>query len=151
MPKTKHGMCKSRLYHIWNSMKQRCSNPKAISYKYYGAKGVVVCEEWKSDFRAFFAWAMSNGYSDELTIDRKDASGDYCPENCVWATNKEQQNHTSYNRLYTHEGRTQNVMQWAEETGTSANMLYKRLLRGWSFEKALTTESKKRRIYTNGR
>jgi hypothetical protein len=121
-------------------MKQRCSNPNAISYKYYGAKGITVCDEWCNSFQAFYDWAMANGYSDSLTIDRVDANGDYCPENCRWATNAEQQNHTSYNRLYTYKGETLNVMQWAKKAGISANMLYKRLLRGWDIERALNTK-----------
>lgn len=144
MAKTIHGMCFSRLYHIWNGMKQRCENPNTISYKYYGGKGVNVCKEWRDSFESFKDWAISHGYSDDLTIDRIDANGDYCPENCRWATNKEQQNHTSYNRLYTYCGETHNVMQWAEKVGMSANMLYKRLQRGWDIERALTTKSLKK-------
>lgn len=140
MAKVKHDMSRTRLYHIWNSMKQRCSNPNAISYKYYGAKGVSVCEGWQ-EFQPFCEWAISNGYADDLTIDRIDSCGDYCPTNCRWATNKEQQNNTSYNRLYTYNGETHNIMQWAQIMSISANMLYKRLLRGWDIEKALTTKS----------
>lgn len=139
MPKIIHGMSHSRLHHIWNSMKQRCENPKAISYKYYGAKGVSVCEEWQ-EFKPFCEWAMANGYRDDLTIDRINNDGNYCPENCRWATNKEQQNRTSYNRQYTYNGETLNITQWAEKAGISRNMLYKRLSRGWSIEKALTTK-----------
>ena len=140
MPTAIHGMSHSRLYRIWNSMIQRCINPKAISYKYYGEKGVKVCAEWKESFKAFSEWAISSGYAETLTIDRIDRNGNYCPENCRWATAKEQQNNTSYNRLYTYKGETLNVMQWAEKAGISPNMLYKRLLRGWDFEKALTTK-----------
>lgn len=140
MAKTIHGMSHSRLYQIWNSMKQRCENPNAISYPRYGGKGITVCEEWKKSFIAFRDWALSHGYADNLTIDRKSNSGNYCPENCRWVTNKEQQNNTSYNRLYTYNGETFNIMQWAEKMGMHPNMLYKRLLRGWSIEKALTTK-----------
>lgn len=143
MPTTIHGKSHSRLYRIWNSMKQRCANPNTISYKYYGAKGIAVCEEWESSFQAFYNWAMSHGYADNLSIDRIDANGNYCPENCRWATNVEQQNHTSYNRLYTYKGETLNVMQWAKKLGMSANMLYKRLLRGWDIDRALNTKNKK--------
>ena len=139
MPITKHGMCRTRLYHIWNSMKQRCSNPHAISYKYYGAKGVSVCDEWFDEFKPFHDWAVANGYKDTLTLDRVDSNGNYCPENCRWATNKEQQNNTAYNRLYTYQGITLNVTQWAEKTGVPRNMIYKRLYRGWDIGKALTT------------
>lgn len=147
MAKTIHGMSRSRIYHIWNSMKQRCSNPKTISYKYYGAKGVEVCQEWQDSFQAFYDWAMANGYAENLTIDRKDTNGNYCPENCRWATNKEQQNNTSYNKLHTYNGETLNVMQWAEKTNISANLLYKRLARGWDIEKALNNKILQERGY----
>lgn len=140
MAKVKHDMSRTRLYHIWNSMKQRCSNPNATGYKYYGAKGVAVCEEWQ-EFQPFCEWAMSNGYADNLTIDRIDSCGNYCPTNCRWATNKEQQNNTSYNRLYTYNGETHSIMEWAQIMHISSNMLYKRLFRGWDIKKALTTKS----------
>jgi hypothetical protein len=140
MPKTIHGMSHSRLYQIWNAMKQRCSNPNAISYPRYGGRGITVCQEWQDSFAAFRDWAVSHGYSDNLTIDRIDNDGKYEPLNCRWVTKKEQQNHTSYNRLYTYKGEKLNVMQWAEKTGMSPNTLYKRLMRGWGIEKALTTK-----------
>ena len=140
MAKTIHGMSHSRLYQIWNGMKMRCENPNAISYKRYGAKGVSVCSEWGS-FVGFRDWALVNGYAENLTIERIDNNGNYEPSNCRWATPKEQQNNTSYNRRYTHNGETLTVMQWAEKMGVSPNMLYKRLLRGWDFEKALTTKT----------
>jgi hypothetical protein len=141
MAKTIHGMSHSRLHHIWNGMKQRCSNPKAVGYKYYGAKGVSVCEEWQ-DFNGFCAWAVANGYADNLTIERKDSDGNYEPANCRWATNKEQQNNTSYNRLITHNGETHNVTQWAEKLDIPRNVLYNRLRRGWSIEQILTTKKR---------
>lgn len=149
MPITKHGKCFTRLYRIWNSMKQRCSNPKAISYKYYGGKGITVCEEWQ-DFKPFYEWAMANGYRDDLTIDRKDSNGNYCPENCLWATNKVQQNHTSYNRLITFRGETHNITEWAEILNIPRNVLYNRTRRGWDIEKILTTKKRDWRA-KNGR
>lgn len=149
MPTTKHGKCRTRLYHIWNGMKMRCSNHRNIAYKYYGAKGVSVCDEWRDDFIPFYEWAMANGYQDSLTLDRIDTDGNYCPENCRWATNKEQQNNTAYNRLYTYQGDTLDVTQWAERTGLPRNMIYKRLYRGWSIEKALTTNKLRKNEVTN--
>ena len=79
----------TRLYRIWIAMKKRCSNPKSISYRYYGGKGISVCPEWASDYMTFKTWALTNGYQNNLTIDRIDHIGNYCPENCQWLTKSE--------------------------------------------------------------
>jgi hypothetical protein len=78
---------KNRIHRIWKKMKERCSNPRAAGYKYYGKKGVTVCKEWlirKKGFLNFKRWALNNGYADNLTLDRKEANKGYCPSNCRW-------------------------------------------------------------------
>jgi hypothetical protein len=83
---------KERLHNIWNGMKQRCCNPKTRNYYLYGGRGITVCEEWRDSYERFREWALSNGYADNLTIDRVNPNGNYEPTNCRWATVKEQNN-----------------------------------------------------------
>lgn len=93
-----------RLYSIWVNMKTRCYNKNNPSYKHYGERGIKICNEWLDNFESFFEWANNNGYEDNLTIDRVDYNGDYCPENCRWVTVKEQARNKSNNIVFTING-----------------------------------------------
>ena len=111
-----HGQRHTRLYRIWANMKGRCLNPNVKEYKWYGGKGISVYPEWL-DFQSFYDWAMGNGYTDELTIDRIDSDGDYCPDNCQWITLAAQQSNRSNNRHLTYCGETHTIKVWAEKFG----------------------------------
>lgn len=120
--KRTHGMSKTRLYKIWTSMKTRCYNEHDSNYKHYGARGIEICEEWRDDFVAFYDWAMMMGYDEnaprgQYTIERIDNEGPYSPENCRWATMKEQENNKSNNILVLVNGETKTLKQWCDETG----------------------------------
>lgn len=84
-----HGLSNSRIYNVWNCMRQRCSNPKNSHYSAYGGRGISVCPEWQNSFESFYAWAINNGYKDTLEIDRINNDGNYEPSNCRWVTRKE--------------------------------------------------------------
>lgn len=79
----------TKLYRLWHGMIERCEDPKHISFKYYGGKGIAICDEWRADFNAFRQWAVVNGYKEGLSIDRKNTSENYSPGNCEWVTRSE--------------------------------------------------------------
>lgn len=135
-----HGLRQDILYSVWRSMKTRCYNIKNRQYKNYGGKGVFVCEEWKDNFIRFYNWAMDNGYSYGLQLD-KDIIGDgkcYSPENCCFVTPKENSNKRTTSRYIEYNGSTKTISEWADYFGISLKNLYQRLSRGWSFEKCVS-------------
>lgn len=133
-----HGEKGTRLYTIWANMKQRCNLKTSKDYRKYGGRGIKVCSEWAQSFEAFRDWAISNGYRDNLTIDRINNDGDYCPENCRWTTVKAQANNRRSNRLLTYKGETKTMQQWCDIFGITKECVSYRLKKGWPIERALT-------------
>ena len=134
----RHRMRHTRIYGIWLGIRRRCYDKENVGYELYGGRGITVCDEWRDSFEAFRDWAMANGYRDDLTIDRINSDGPYSPENCRWATQKEQQNNRRNNRLIEFNGEVHTESEWAEITGIKVATIYARLRYGWSVERALT-------------
>lgn len=143
-----HNQSKTRLYGIWCGMKNRATEKADKKHKkdYYG-RGIKICSEWEHSFEKFREWALPNGYEDNLTIDRIDNDGDYCPSNCRWITLSEQANNKRSNRNYTFNGETKNISQWAKTLKVSEDMLRGRLVvLGWDVQSALLTPSRAKGI-----
>jgi hypothetical protein len=136
---TKHGERWSRLYSIWLGMRSRCNSKTHASYRLYGGRGIKVCSEW-DDFSTFRQWALANGYEPNLTIDRIDVNGNYCPENCRWADWETQCYNKTNTRFLTYKGETKPLRIWAKQFGIKPSTLRGRLdIMGWSVDKALET------------
>lgn len=128
-----------RVYRIWQGMKSRCYNRNDGKYKYYGAKGVSVCDEWLKSFPSFYEWSITNGYTDTLTIDRVNTDGDYCEENCRWVGYTEQNNNKSDNLLLRYNNDRITVKEMSKLTGLNESTIRSRLNLGWSVEKIIET------------
>lgn len=134
------------LWNIYHGMKKRCLNSNCKRYKDYGGRGITVCDEWLIGFDQFAEWALRNGYKKGLTIERKDVNGNYCPENCIWITRKEQAFNKRGSVLIEYRGEVKNLMVWCNELGLKYDAIHNRIKSGWSpkdaFEKPLTSEIK---------
>jgi hypothetical protein len=127
----------TRIYRIWGGMKKRCLNSKSNNYKRYGGRGINVCEEW-IEFEPFLNWAMSNGYKDNLSIERKDSNGNYEPGNCKWANAKEQANNRNSTHFVTYKDKSLSIKQWSEILNINYNTLKHRLYNGVPPEEAFS-------------
>lgn len=148
----KHGKgdLKTRLYRIWCAMKSRCYNKNTEHYEDYGGRGIVVCDEWRSNFLAFEQWSLANGYADNLTIDRQLVNGNYEPSNCRWVTTKVQNGNRRNNRRDTVTvqafGESKTLAQWVQDSRcqvSSSMTLCYRLGAGWSPEDAISKPSQR--------
>lgn len=142
---TKHGKAKTRLYYIWQHMKSRCYNKNDEKYKYYGGRGITICDDWLNDYSAFETWAIANGYDEQAefgkcTIDRIDNNGNYCPENCRWVDLLVQANNTRHCYNIYYNGESHSISEWARILNINYGTLRDRLIRyGWSIDEAFNT------------
>lgn len=143
---TTHGRSKSRVYRIWDSMLSRCKNPNHTSYHRYGGRGVRVAERWLK-FESFFE-DMGEPPTSKHTLDRRDNSKGYEPENCRWATRSEQQRNRVSNVHLSAFGEVKLLIEWVEDPRceVSYGTVRARLRRGWSPEEAIFTRPRCRRI-----
>lgn len=141
----KHGESGTRLYKIWKHMKGRCLCKNDKDYSLYGGRGISICENWEKSYENFRSWAIQSGYSEKLTLDRVDVDGDYSPENCRWATVKEQANNKRTNIYVTLGNETHTLSEWGEINGISYATIDKRRRYGWINEAAVSTPVRKRR------
>lgn len=131
-----HGMTYTPTFNSWANMIQRCTNTKHPDYKYYGGRGIKICEEWK----LFINFFNDIGIRPEgMTLNRIDNGKGYFKENCRWATWIEQQNNSRHVNLITFNGETKSIRQWAQQTGINENTIRLRISKsGWTIEEALT-------------
>ena len=132
----KHGFRNTRLYRTWVNMKARCTDAGHQSYRLYGGRGIVICDEWQ-EFEPFMEWALASGYSDKLTIERMDVNGNYEPSNCEWIPRNEQASNRRNIIMITKDGETKPLMQWANDLNMSPFTIRNRMRFGWKEEDLL--------------
>lgn len=135
---------RSAVKRVWSAMVGRCHRPNSANYKWYGSRGVYVCDQWRHDSEEFFLWAVANGYSPGLSIERKDNDGPYAPWNCTFADMTTQANNTRRNRRLEWNGINLSMSQWSRRTGISRQLIYQRLGKGWPMEEVLSKPNRNR-------
>lgn len=145
--KIKHGKSKHPLDSVWRNMIYRCYNEKSTSYRFYGARGIAVCDQWKNDFMNFYNWAVDNGWVMGLQLDRIKSSGDYEPSNCRWATVIQQQRNKGSNKRLNFNGEMLTLKEISEKTGIPYSTLAQRYYTfKWPIEKLVLEPSHKNRV-----
>jgi len=146
-PNLKHGESQTRLFIIWRNMRNRC-NPEKTKENYhfrYGGRGIKVCDEW-NNYESFAKWARENGYNDDLTLERKDNDGDYCPENCTWTGRKGQARNRNTTLYVNYLGRNMSLAEACEISGTSYKRAFTRIkYMNWPVKEALEIPSNETR------
>ena len=138
-----HREIHTRLYKIWGNMCNRCSNRANPAWKNYGGRGIVVCEEWKS-YEKFREWAYTNGYSDNLSIDRIDNDKGYSPDNCRWVDSYTQANNKRNNHVVEYNGESRTLAEWANYLNIPYRTLHHRVVGlGWDVDRAFTQPLRK--------
>lgn len=133
-----HHMTGTRLYRIWSMIKARCCRKSLPAYKEYGGRGIKMCDEWKKSFENFMEWAFANGYEENLTIDRIDFNGDYCPENCRWVPFSEQALNRRSNIRIEYNGEVHCLSEWCKIYGKNYYRVHDRMYKKkWNFERAM--------------
>lgn len=141
---TTHGLTKHRVYNIYRCMRARCYNINDRSYRYYGGRGIEICERWRNFPEGFIAFVEDMGLPpNNASLDRINNNGSYSPENCRWATPEEQANNKSNNINIEHDGMVMTAAQWKEEKGYKKTLIYDRLRSGWSASEAVDTPVRK--------
>ena len=141
--RVRHGMHSTKLYHIWSGMRSRCEDPNHASYKNYGGRGIQVFHAWK-DAAAFIAWALTNGYEEGLSIERRNVDGDYEPDNCHWVPFSEQRLNRRDSLTWTAWGETKPAGDWYRDARCSVapKTVRDRVVNGWTIEDALSTPAR---------
>lgn len=151
-PHLKHGKSKTRLYHVWHSMVQRCNNADHKAFCDYGGRGIKVCAEWQGEkgFENFERWALKNGFDENAprgvcTLDRINVNDGYSPNNCRWADMSAQGNNKRDNFTIEYNGEVHTLSEWSHITGISRYAISRRINAGWSVEKALNIKDGRKR------
>ena len=138
-------MAYTRIYKIWEGIKTRCCNPNYHYSKDYSERGITICEDWM-DFNVFQAWAFSNGYGDNLTIERIENNKGYSPDNCCWITKGKQARNRRNNRVIKYKNKLLCLAEVAEEIKINPKTLEWRLNAGWGIKRATTTPARRKSI-----
>lgn len=131
---TTHGMSNDRLYTIHKGILARCNNKNHRDYHNYGARGIVVCDEWKKNFMSFYNWAIENGYEDNLTLERVNVDGNYEPSNCTWITIEKQQLNKRNTIYVEHDGEKERLSDLSRRINVSYKTLQYRMEQNYKYE-----------------